>query len=221
MTPRTGLAIVATAFLSAAVLDGTLWSEPQVTIDAGGPASAGVQAGTSVPTLPQGLSTTTAALTAPQVVSVPDVPAATHADRLAPPITTPAAPTEPPAPAPGDCDGWGAVFAWYGATPAEVAFFVPRIIRRESSCGRDMLNDRTGDSGICQVSPIHNRAGYFGGRYFGDGGWLLALHGLTTRHELHSVRWADACLTLYRVCGAGAWRPPYSCANRSLPEGDA
>lgn len=209
--------IIAAALILAAILDGTLWSEPQVTIDADRAAPVSVQAGTSVPTLPQGSSVTTAVAGAlPQAVIVPDVPAAPVADRLAPPITTPGT-TIPPTPTPGDCSAWGQVFAWYGATPDEVAFFVPRIIDRETDCGRDMLNDRTGDSGICQINNVHNRSGWFGGRWFDDGGWLLALHGLRTRHDLESTRWADACLTLYRVCGAGAWRPPYSCANRPLP----
>ena len=64
---------------------------------------------------------------------------------------------------------------------------------------------------------IHNAAGWFGGVEWGDGGWLYALHGLTTWHDTDSPEWVGACLTLYRVCGAGAWSPPYSCANRRLP----
>ncbi len=120
-------------------------------------------------------------------------------------------------PAPGDCAAWGDVFRSYGATDTEVAFFVPRILDRETGCGRDTLNDSTGDTGVCQVNPVHNRSGYFGGRHFGAGGWLVELHGLTTRVDTDSPAWVAACLTLYRVCGSGAWRPPYSCANRRLP----
>lgn len=120
-------------------------------------------------------------------------------------------------PAPGDCSAWATVFASYGATDDEVAFFVPRILDRESGCGRDTLNDSTGDTGVCQISPVHNRAGYFGRVQYGPGGWLLELHGLTTRVDTDSPAWAAACLTLYRVCGAGPWQPPYSCANRRLP----
>lgn len=46
---------------------------------------------------------------------------------------------------------------------------------------------------------------------------FLALHGLTTRVDTDNPAWAAACLTLYRVCGTGPWRPPYSCDNRRLP----
>lgn len=92
-----------------------------------------------------------------------------------------------------------------------------RILDRESGCGRDTLNDSTGDTGVCQISPVHNQAGYFGRVQYGPGGWLLELHGLTTRVDTDSPAWAAACLTLYRVCGAGPWQPPYSCANRRLP----
>jgi len=130
--------------------------------------------------------------------------------------TTPTAPPTPPSPSPGDCESWGEWFTHYGATDTERSFFVPRILDRETGCGRDTLNERTGDSGICQHNPIHNRAGYFGGRYFGDGGWLMALHGLRTRQNTDSVTWVPACLTLYRVCGSRPWSPPYGCANRSL-----
>lgn len=124
----------------------------------------------------------------------------------------------PPVPVPGDCESWRPVLEHFGASPAEVAFFVDAgIFRRESGCGRDTLNESTGDSGVGQLNPVHNRAGWFGGREFGSGGWLLALHGLTVRHDTESIEWANAALTLLRVCGRGPWVPPYSCANRDLP----
>lgn len=174
-------------------------------------------AGVSVePTVPSTVSPPTSSTA--QLVVVPDAPAARlgNATQITP-TEPPPPPTLPPTPAPGDCTGWGEVLAWYGATADEVAFFVPRILDRETGCGRDTLNDSTGDSGICQINPVHNRDGWFGGREFGSGGWLAELHGLTTRVDTDSVAWAAACITLHRVCGTGPWRPPYSCANRPLP----
>ncbi len=134
------------------------------------------------------------------------------------PVVTPPTPN----PTPGDCSSWQYAFWYHGATVAEIAFFFglaggTNIIWRETRCGTDTLNDRTGDSGICQINPVHNRAGYFGGRYFGAGGWLGALHGLQTRVATDSHLWADACITLHRVCGTRPWQPPYGCSNRRLP----
>mgnify|MGYP000499883217 CR=1 FL=1 len=103
--------------------------------------------------------------------------------------TVPPPPRTVPVPAPGDCESWAPVFRWFGASDAEVGFFVPRIIGRESGCGADTLNEATGDSGVCQINPVHNRAGWFGRQEYGAGGWLLALHGLTTRHDTSSPRW--------------------------------
>ena len=122
-----------------------------------------------------------------------------------------------PTPTPGDCESWRAVFRYHGASTETVAFFVDGgIISRESGCGLDTLNDDTDDSGVCQINPIHNRAGYFGGVEFGQGGWLMALHGLRTGIATDDPRWAAACITLHEVCGSGPWRPPYSCANNRI-----
>lgn len=140
-----------------------------------------------------------------------------RADRLAQvAVGLPPVPPRPSATA-GDCASWVPVFESYGATPDEVAFFVPRIIERESGCGRDTINS-IGDSGVCQINPVHNKAGWFGRVEYGDGGWLHALHGLTTWHDTDSSDWVGACLTLYRVCGDGPWRGGnYSCLHRRLP----
>jgi len=113
---------------------------------------------------------------------------------------------------PGVCESFRPFF-----TVEAGEFFIDRgILNRETRCGLDLLNERTGDSGPCQINPIHNRAGWFGGREFGDGGWLLELHGLTTRENLDSIEWLAACQTLFDVCGAGPWKPPYSCKGRPL-----
>lgn len=136
------------------------------------------------------------------------------ADTLPEPTTT----TVPvPVPTAGDCDTWRPVLEHHGASPAAVEFFVDGgILHRETRCGLDTLNEDTNDSGICQINPIHNQAGWFGGREFGDGGWLTALHGLRTGRNTDDPAWAAACVTLFNVCGTGPWRPPYSCANNRL-----
>jgi len=126
--------------------------------------------------------------------------------------------TTVPTPIPGDCASWAPVILARGGTADDVTFFVDSgILARESGCGRDNLNESSGDSGVCQINPVHNAPGYFGGLYYDRGGWLYALHGLWTRKNVDSVEWLDACITLRTVCGDGPWIPPYSCANRRLP----
>ena len=116
-----------------------------------------------------------------------------------------------------DCESWRRVFAHHGASEAAQEFFVDDgILARETGCGTDMLNESTNDSGICQINPIHNRPGWFGGHEFGPGGWLLALHGLVAGENVNDARWVDACITLYNVCGPGPWKPPYSCESNPL-----
>lgn len=137
-----------------------------------------------------------------------------------PPTVVVTVPAELFPPAPGDCDDWRQVFHHYGATDLELAFFIDSgVIWRESRCALDTLNEATGDSGVCQIGPAHNRAGYFGRRPYGDGGWLHALHGLTVRQDTDSTDWAAACLTLYRSCGEGPWNVGnYSCLHRRYPD---
>lgn len=127
---------------------------------------------------------------------------------IPPPPTTTTTTTVPsaPVPVPGDCGSWRAVFAYHGATTAELAFFFDRgVIWRETRCGLDVLNEATGDSGICQINPVHNRAGYFDGVRYGAGGWLFNLFGMWTRQNLSSGLWARPCLHLYRVEGTDPW----------------
>jgi hypothetical protein len=129
--------------------------------------------------------------------------------------TTP--PTTVAKPTPGDCGSWRRVFERRGASPEALEFFFDDgIIMRETRCGLDNLNESTGDSGICQINPIHNKPGWFGGVEFGAGGWLGNLHGLTARQNVDSVAWVDACVTLYAVCERGPWTPPYGCAGNPL-----
>lgn len=129
----------------------------------------------------------------------------------------PPAPTGPPAFIPGDCESVRRVFDYYDPSGESSRFFVDGgIARRESGCALDTLNERSGDTGVVQINPVHNRAGYFGGVKFASGGWLYALHGLRTRQNIMSPEWANAAVTLRQVCGDGPWRPPYSCANRKL-----
>lgn len=153
--------------------------------------------------------TTTTTLASAVRVGVQHQVAAT----IPPPSTT----TTLPVGVAGDCESWRAVFTAAGATPELLGFFIDDgILWRETRCGIDTLNEDTNDSGICQINPIHNRAGWFGGREFGDGGWLGELHDLTAGFDTNSPRWVDACITLFEVCGSGPWQPPYGCANRRL-----
>lgn len=129
----------------------------------------------------------------------------------------PPEPVGPPAFIPGDCESVRRVFDYFDPSGESSRFFVDRgIARRESGCALDTLNERSGDTGVVQINPVHNRAGYFGGTMFASGGWLYALHGLRTRQNIMSPEWANAAITLRQVCGDGPWQPPYSCANRRL-----
>jgi hypothetical protein len=125
------------------------------------------------------------------------------------PPPPPPLPPPPPAPqtwTPGNCDSVAAVFRTRGATDNEIFFFFGRgVINRETRCGLDTLNEATGDSGICQINPVHNRAGYFWGKSYGDGGWLRAEFGLQTRQFTSSPAWVNACLYLYRKEGGSPW----------------
>lgn len=219
--------IIVTAVAALVVIIGVLVGEPTITSDDTLTIDAPVYA-TAAPVQVEVPANTAPTVRAATPTSSPDVAAAgtstspTEYAELADTQVIRSAPipgTTLPivGPTPGDCDAWAEVFRSYGATATEVAFFVPRIIDRESGCGRDTLNERTGDTGVCQVNPVHNRAGYFGQVQYGPGGWLLELHGLTTRVDTANPAWASACLTLFRVCGSGPWRPPYSCDNRRLP----
>ncbi len=140
--------------------------------------------------------------------------------RVSPPTTkAPEPPSGPPAIIPGDCESVRRVFNYFDPSGNSAAFFVDGgIANRESGCGLDTLNEATGDTGVVQLNPVHNRAGYFGGRSFGDGGWLMALHGLRTRQDTLNSEWANAAITLRKVCGNGPWATGgnYSCLYRSL-----
>ena len=138
------------------------------------------------------------------------------AERLNPPDSP--KPSGPPEIVPGDCNTVAALFDYYDPSGASSAFFVGQgIAWRETRCGIDVLNEATGDTGIVQLNPVHNRAGYFGGRYFGAGGWLGTLHGLTTRNDIRNPEWANAAITLRQVCGNGPWNPGnYWCAYNRL-----
>ncbi len=132
---------------------------------------------------------------------------------------SPTPPTVPPAIIPGECESVRRVFNYYDPSGNSASFFVDGgIAYRETHCGADTLNERTGDTGVVQLNPVHNSPGYFGGRYFGEGGWLMALHGLRARENTLSSEWANAAITLRKVCGNGPWATGgnYSCLYRSL-----
>jgi hypothetical protein len=135
------------------------------------------------------------------------------------PSPTTTEPARAPSFIPGDCESVRRVFDYFDPSGESSRFFVDGgIAKRESGCARDTLNERSGDTGVVQINPVHNRAGYFGGQYFASGGWLYALHGLRTRQNIMSPEWANAAITLRQVCGNGPWNGShnYSCLGRRL-----
>jgi hypothetical protein len=140
-------------------------------------------------------------------------------------------PTTPPRPAPipGDCARWAAIFTWYGATPLEVQYFfgdarpwgVPRsnIIGNETGCGSDFINESTSDRYICQLNGINWEPGYAYSTYYPNG-WPMDLFGfrggrdVTTQAEASNPDLVTACLWLLRggftpdtFNGARHWMP--------------
>lgn len=110
---------------------------------------------------------------------------------------------------PGDCDSLELAFRNYGMTDAESHFFFGQnILNRESGCGRDTYNDRTGDTGVCQLTHLHSKPGYFFGKYY-DNGWAVELFGLYVgkqyggMHKNHP-NIIPACLWLLR---GGSFEP--------------
>lgn len=78
----------------------------------------------------------------------------------------------------GNCDSLEQVFRNYGMTDRERDFFFGQgILNRESGCGRDTYNDQSGDTGVCQLTHLHSKPGYFFGKYY-DNGWAVDLFGL-------------------------------------------
>lgn len=77
----------------------------------------------------------------------------------------------------GNCESLAGVFRNYGATEQEIQWFVPKL-DRESGCGRDVYNERTGDTGVCQLTGLHARKGYFFGKFY-QNGWASELFGLS------------------------------------------
>lgn len=218
-----GLGVVAVVAVVLAAMFGALDLEDQSMLDAlDAPVYAveiPVAAGASVePTAPPAVSPPTSSTA--RLVVVPDAPAARvgNAHQVTP--TDPPPPsTLPPVPAAGDCAAWMDVFRHYGATEREVAWFLP-IIRRESTCGTDFINDNTSDRYVCQLNGVHSQPGYAFGTYYGEGGWMLELFGLpggrsvTTQAEASTVLAVPACLWLLRggttpdsFAGAYHWNP--------------
>lgn len=103
----------------------------------------------------------------------------------------------------GDCESLKQVFLHHGMTANEEAFFFGRgILERESGCGRDTYNDRTGDTGVCQLTHLHSKPGYFFGKYY-ERGWAVELFGLYVGKRYAGAQRDDpnivpACLWLLR-----------------------
>lgn len=109
----------------------------------------------------------------------------------------------------GNCDSLEELFRWHGMTDEESRFFFDdNILWRESRCGLDTYNERTGDTGVCQLTHFHSKPGYFFGRYY-EQGWALKLfnlqvgktHGGVQRDHPNIV---PACLWLLR---GGSYEP--------------
>ena len=103
----------------------------------------------------------------------------------------------------GDCESLGRLFSYYGATKEELSFFIGQeILRRESGCGLDTYNERTGDTGVCQLTHLHSKPGYFFGKYY-EQGWAVELFGLYVGSRYEGAQRDDpniipACLWLLR-----------------------
>lgn len=109
----------------------------------------------------------------------------------------------------GSCESLKQVFYHYGMTADEEAFFFGRgILERESGCGRDTYNDRTGDTGVCQLTHLHSKPGYFFGEYY-ERGWAVELFGLYVGKRFSGLHKdhpniVPACLWLLR---GGSFEP--------------
>lgn len=103
----------------------------------------------------------------------------------------------------GNCESLAQVFRNYGMTDEEYNFFFGRnIIYRESGCGIGTYNNRTGDTGVCQLTHLHSEPGYFFGKYY-ESGWAVELFGLYVGKQYKGAQRDDpniipACLWLLR-----------------------
>ena len=195
MSARLGLAIMATVYALAVWLTGGDVPDTPVVYSSS----------SDVTSLPQPVESF---IMAPATVAATAQRGAQVQVAATSPAPTPTVPTWTP----GDCDSFRPVLAHLGATAQAVTFFVDQgILRRESGCGRDLLNEATLDTGPCQINPAHNRPGWFDGVEYGEGGWLYARHQLTAGINPAAPAWLEACITLWNACGSGPWTPPYSC----------
>lgn len=109
----------------------------------------------------------------------------------------------------GDCDSLEELFRWHGMTDDESDFFFGNgILWRESGCGLDTYNDRTGDTGVCQLTHWHSKPGYYAGIYY-EKGWATELFDLSVgkahrgiHRDHHNI--IPACLWLLR---GGSYEP--------------
>lgn len=110
---------------------------------------------------------------------------------------------------PGDCNSLELAFRNHGMTDDERDFFFGRgILERESGCGQDTYNERTGDTGVCQLTHVHSESGYFFGEYY-ESGWAVELFGLYVGKRYAGYQRNDpniipACLWLLR---GGSFEP--------------
>jgi hypothetical protein len=107
----------------------------------------------------------------------------------------------------GDCDSWLPAYEALVAADAFAPRQAPgwtwfrRIIKRESGCGLDVHNERTNDSGVMQLNPVHR-------------GWLMDELGIDHRTLRTREGWANSLrggAHLYGRVGACAWNAPRYC----------
>ena len=209
MNANTGAAIIVGLYVLAAVFVGNV--DPNLIEDVVPPVP-----GVEPPATTEGAPVV--AVTRPAATTMVPPPGPVVAGRVGnmtqiTPTLPPPTATTLPYPKAFDCGSWLTEFERHGATPAEIGFFFGEgIIWRETRCGGDTYNEHTGDTGICQITPLHGRSGWFYGQYWPEG-WLVQF-GLTPRHTPGSVRWVDACLWLVRggtmqpgVVNRSPWKP--------------
>lgn len=106
---------------------------------------------------------------------------------------------------PGNCDSWRPAYqhmvqaGMFGRRGAPGWTWFRTVMRRESGCGLDRFNERTGDSGLFQLNPVHRH-------------WLLREQGI----HFSTLRWNNvaglkAMAALYRKVGTCAWNPRGYC----------
>lgn len=101
----------------------------------------------------------------------------------------------------GVCDSWRPVYDWFALhakNPPSWEWF-RKVLKRESGCGWDTYNERTGDSGPLQINPIHKK-------------WIKAELGYDFRMIRQWKPGIEAALALWNKTGRCNWDPNGFCS---------